>query len=511
MHNLSRTITNDKLLIAVGILFIFAMILLTSAPGLHGAPAGTGDYYIVPDTPEMPDGNAYGASFKTSTPYVAVAEDATDAGLTVVNTNTLHTIDGIPEPEGQVTAVKFSANGHYLAVGGDHVTIIDSSASNPADWTVVQSTENEGGLVTSLAFSKNGDYLAVGYDGDSPVRVGLLDTSDWSAITDGGDPFDFGVDGEHLLDVTFTPDSQYLLLGLETGGDGPNLIAVNTDGWSVVEGVPQFDAITATAFSFSPNGHYLAVGLDFAFDDYSIGVMDTSDSNPANWTIVREFNPNETSSAWSVAFSPNGKTLAVAYRSSPYFGIINTSNSNPENWTGVDTSVSIGELPGGKAGNSGQGVSYSSDGTIIAVAEGGGAGLALIRTPTSATRHIPKPSSGSHSGPVVVPVTTDLSTDTSTSTSSASGSVAPTVPVRDLQLGMDGDDVKSLQLLLIAQNAGSKALALKGIGATGYFGTYTRDALAEYQAAHGITPAVGYFGALTRAQMKAAGLAGLWW
>ncbi len=76
---------------------------------------------------------------------------------------------------------------------------------------------------------------------------------------------------------------------------------------------------------------------------------------------------------------------------------------------------------------------------------------------------------------------------------------------------MTGDDVKALQMLLITQNTGSKAKALAGIGATGSFFGYTRSALAEYQTAHGIAPAVGYFGATTRAQMKAASLSGLWW
>lgn len=83
--------------------------------------------------------------------------------------------------------------------------------------------------------------------------------------------------------------------------------------------------------------------------------------------------------------------------------------------------------------------------------------------------------------------------------------------VRDLTMDMNGADVRQLQELLIAQNTGPMAVALAGVGATGYFGTYTRDALAEYQAAHSISPAAGYFGAATRAQMKTAGHAGLWW
>lgn len=89
--------------------------------------------------------------------------------------------------------------------------------------------------------------------------------------------------------------------------------------------------------------------------------------------------------------------------------------------------------------------------------------------------------------------------------------VASVGPARDLEVTMEGEDVKSLQLLLIAQNKGPAAQALASVGATGYFGNYTREALAEYQQSVGIVPSAGYFGPLTRAQMKAAGFEGLWW
>ncbi len=77
--------------------------------------------------------------------------------------------------------------------------------------------------------------------------------------------------------------------------------------------------------------------------------------------------------------------------------------------------------------------------------------------------------------------------------------------VRDLEYGMDGEDVRRLQTLLIGQGYSIPA------GATGYFGTQTQYALDAYQVANGIAPRGGYFGPITRAQMKEAGLSGLWW
>jgi peptidoglycan hydrolase-like protein with peptidoglycan-binding domain len=84
--------------------------------------------------------------------------------------------------------------------------------------------------------------------------------------------------------------------------------------------------------------------------------------------------------------------------------------------------------------------------------------------------------------------------------------------IRDLELGMIGNDVLALQKLL---NASGFILASSGAGAPGsettYFGTLTKAALGKYQAANGIFPTAGYFGPLTRAQMKDKALAGLWW
>lgn len=76
---------------------------------------------------------------------------------------------------------------------------------------------------------------------------------------------------------------------------------------------------------------------------------------------------------------------------------------------------------------------------------------------------------------------------------------------KDLTLGSKGDEVKALQELLISANKGSAAAALAAVGATSYFGSLTKAALAEYQAAAGVTPSVGYFGPKTRAYVASLG------
>jgi len=71
---------------------------------------------------------------------------------------------------------------------------------------------------------------------------------------------------------------------------------------------------------------------------------------------------------------------------------------------------------------------------------------------------------------------------------------------RNLTLGSIGEDVRQLQILL---NSLGFLVASSGPGSPGnetaYFGSLTQQALARFQAANGISPAVGYFGPITRA------------
>lgn len=96
--------------------------------------------------------------------------------------------------------------------------------------------------------------------------------------------------------------------------------------------------------------------------------------------------------------------------------------------------------------------------------------------------------------------------------SSQSGDTALLPNIRDLELGMTGEDVRMLQKLL---NNNGFALASSGVGSLGqetdFFGALTQAALARYQSSNGVSPSVGYFGPLTRASMKAQNLGGIWW
>lgn len=76
--------------------------------------------------------------------------------------------------------------------------------------------------------------------------------------------------------------------------------------------------------------------------------------------------------------------------------------------------------------------------------------------------------------------------------------------VNDLSVGMTHPDVKRLQQFL---NQNGFVVAPVGPGSPGneteYFGSRTSNALISFQVKHGIKPAVGYFGIITRARVNA--------
>src|SRR3989344_3356135 len=70
---------------------------------------------------------------------------------------------------------------------------------------------------------------------------------------------------------------------------------------------------------------------------------------------------------------------------------------------------------------------------------------------------------------------------------------------RDLEIGMDGEDIRCLQQYL---NGAGFIIATEGVGSPGHetslFRDLTKEAIIKWQTANGISPASGYFGPLSR-------------
>ena len=93
-----------------------------------------------------------------------------------------------------------------------------------------------------------------------------------------------------------------------------------------------------------------------------------------------------------------------------------------------------------------------------------------------------------------------------TPTGGSTGTATDCVFNRSLTLGSTGEDVKCLQKFL---NGHGYPVASTGPGSPGsestYFGAKTKAAVAAWQSAAGITPAVGYFGPISQAAIAAMG------
>lgn len=154
---------------------------------------------------------------------------------------------------------------------------------------------------------------------------------------------------------------------------------------------------------------------------------------------------------------------------------------------------------GGSSGSSGRSGGTSVISRVNSLIKNGNAGAAL-----DLVRQYPSIFSNND----VIALNTQSTIAPSTPISS---SVPHVDGVRDLDIGMEGSDVSSLQGLLIAAAKGPSAQELKRIGPTGHFGQHTKNALGEYQIASGILPHAGYFGPITREYMKTNTVSGVWW
>ena len=128
-------------------------------------------------------------------------------------------------------------------------------------------------------------------------------------------------------------------------------------------------------------------------------------------------------------------------------------------------------------------------------------------TSSAYTINISAGGGGGGGGGAISPIT---STSTTTSTSATTTPALSQGQVlgatifnftKDLHLGSTGADVTELQKLLIAEGFDIPAIT-KGGAAYGTFGGQTLAAVIAYQKAHGISPAAGYVGSLTRAVLN---------
>lgn len=173
--------------------------------------------------------------------------------------------------------------------------------------------------------------------------------------------------------------------------------------------------------------------------------------------------------------------------------------------------------PGASCADGGGGGGGGSGGGSGGGGGGGSSGITVPSTPTTPTTPAAAttPAVSNNTSALVAQLQSLIATlksfggTVSPSLEATLASLTSTTPaspgafMRNLSVGMTGDDVKALQIYL---NTHGYTITSSGPGSSGQetnrFGGLTRAALAKFQKGKGISPAAGYFGPKTRAAMN---------
>ena len=226
--------------------------------------------------------------------------------------------------------------------------------------------------------------------------------------------------------------------------------------------------------------------------------------------------------------APGGQQLSPSTQTGISRLICNSSESSVGYTTTSDQTVTITPSVAICADAGGGGGSPSSSSSSSSSSSGGGGGSAAPATPatpatpavTPAVPAVPATPAKSASGLSVAQIQSILDVLASfnadatvianvraslegTVTTGSVTSTAVGVFKASLTVGSLGSEVKALQEFL---NSHGYTVAVSGAGSPGnettMFGNLTKAAVIKYQKAKGITPAVGYFGAKTRAAVN---------
>ncbi len=146
----------------------------------------------------------------------------------------------------------------------------------------------------TVAFSPDGRYIATG-DDQGDVGLWDLDSSRniwWKRL------------GGEVVVVTFSPDGRYVAAD-GSDRDGPYVALLSVDSGTESQrtgvGATSDRATRVNSIAFSPNGNYVAIGVDLPY----AWIWDLSGGRLNGWGM------QGVSEVYAVAFSPNGRYLAT--------------------------------------------------------------------------------------------------------------------------------------------------------------------------------------------------------
>ena len=256
-------------------------------------------------------------------------------------------------------AVTILANplGHQPAKRSGH-----ASAKPPSYRVVSALTEPHHRFASSLAFSPDGKTLATGLNpSNDSGRVYLWD------VATGRKTADLDTPGKHstLYAMAFSPDGKTLATGTSPNDPLDPNDTGNTYLWDVATGrktatlASPIPGSTVYSVAFSPDGKTLATGTTNN-DDGKTYLWDLATRRP----VATLTSPGRGSTVLSVAFSPDGKTLATG-------GSANRGDANNKMYLwDVATRRLIATLTNPKRNNGNAFLTFSPDGKTLASGDG---------------------------------------------------------------------------------------------------------------------------------------------
>ena len=216
---------------------------------------------------------------------------------------------------GLIYSVAFSSHGHLLASVSKNGTVQLWDMANPARPRALGQPMTDAGLVYSVALSPDGRTLATGGSATAAGSVRMWDVANPAQPKALGQPLPASPTGI-ITQVSFSPDGRTLAATGSPRGSFVNW----TQLWNVADlarprplGLPLPGAgIGFHSAAFSPDSRILAIP---ALDQSSVALWDIG--NPGHPNPIGLVTPN-IGFVYSVAFSPDGRTLATAGRNRFY-------------------------------------------------------------------------------------------------------------------------------------------------------------------------------------------------